>query len=313
MSVFDIDEMKIGGKDLVARLLRAVHDYDVAHQEFTLDEKKHLTAQFKIPANQGPAITEEALRRKMTAVHSAAEAVAEQLPLRPNLRAKNPVIDSIVTQTVQAFKGKSAAYDLARGLRKAAAAYAAQGDNFFAQDENAVLNEIQPTGNDEQALNQPAKPVHQTYDYDGEVRHQAHMMLAVSAQYNAILDSAAARDTSLNDGFNDNEEVLLHTTREIRKLDSLASHFIRSMDAMEKITPAYKVIPGINPVALSVVQYVDDASKKGTRLEVMIMRLRQAAMQYGKHGEGYFENPGNALPFNPVRSPARTHFDLDLV
>jgi hypothetical protein len=48
-------------------------------------------------------------------------------------------------------------------------------------------------------------------------------------------------------------------------------------------------LTGINPVALSIVQYVQDASDIRTDLEVMILRLRQAAIQYSKQGEEYFK------------------------
>ena len=301
MSITDLtSELNAHGQGHIKQLLRAVHDYDAAHQKFTLDGKKHLATLFQLPANQGSAITEETLRGQLIRVYEAADAVVSNAPLFADIQGDNPVVDSIVTRTTLVLKGpfdKFSIYDFTHELRKAAAAHAAQGDSFFAKPENAISNESHKARNDE---------------YRGEqVTKYAQGLLAVAAECNAIFDHAETQDPTLSDGF-DNKRLMQVTADEYNELSVLHVIFESSVETLQEVAPDFKTLTGINPVALSIVQYVLDAAERGTDPGNIIVTLKPAAMKHNEQDVLFFHDPANVLKFNPVRSPAHELQNLDI-
>lgn len=441
MSITDLtSELNARGQGLVVQLLQSVHDYDVAHQEFTLDQKNHLAAQFKISATRGSDLPEEWLRGQLIKVYSAADAVVGNAQLFADIRGDNPVVDSIATRAVHSVKGyygKFDSYDLARALRKTAAAHAAQGESFFTKPENAVTNEI--TGKDKLVLSPPdsmrgrvqylakvllrcvrsyghvwekmeavtpvviseldfhlreieeaaseLNPYHDIYMRDrgrnevvASVLAQAHRfargemdridlvdrleraaeihgsgeygffdeieniapvipreklidypcdfmritdeerhahaknyagsVLLTVEQYHTTFDEIVSKNRSLGDGFRN--ERIRYRDYDAEMIEQIFIYLEKIISLLKEVAPDYKTMD-IGPVANSVVQYVLDAGNNGVDATVIAHRLKAAAIEHGKDKKAYFENPGNALNFNTVRSPAHELQNLDLV
>lgn len=301
MSITDLtSELNARGQGHIRQLLVAVRAHDAAHETFTLNGKKHLAAQFQISTDEGPAITEETLRGQLIRVYEAADAVVENAPLFADIQGDNAVVDSIVMRATLVLKGpfdKFSIYDFARGLAKAAALHEVQQGSYFAKPENAISNQSQKASNDEFRSEQVTK--------------YAEALLVGATAYNAILDHAETQDPTLSDGF-DNRKLGMVTADEYTKLNVLHILFETLVEALQEVAADFKDLPRVNPVALSIVQYVLDEAEKGTNSRMMMVMLRSAAMQHKEQDVLFFHDPANALTFKPVHSPTHELQNLDI-